>query len=252
MKLKPIKPLPGPNAPATMGVRMPDWIPRELIREHFEKYRAGLAAAGVVLSVLVVFGLLYVRHRHTVAVRAAVLYRDAYNVYSYRIPPPGSETVPLVGSEEEKYQRAMQAFQQLSDTYPGATLAPAALYFAANCRYRLRQYSQALETFDQFLARYPGHRLAVQARLGRGDSLEQLSRYQEAVLEYQQVINSGSALGYEGSMGAVRCLLRMGESDRTRAAEAMALLTKLGLDSGPAAKSARSLRKLLADITPGK
>ncbi len=253
MKLKPFKPLaePKPTIGKT-GIVLPSWIPVDRIRQFIDQYRAGLAAGGVVALVLIVFGLLYLRHRHTVTERSTVLFREAHDLYLYQIPPPESNIVPLVATEEDKYQRAHQLFQQISSTYPGSHLAPVAMYYVGNCRYRLKQYTQALEAYDQFLARYPSHRMSVQAQLGRADCLEMLSRYQEALLAYQNVVNSGSSLSYEGSLGSARCMLRLGESGQKKAGagEAIALLNQLGtVKSEYAAKTSRSLRKLLADLS---
>lgn len=245
MKLKPLKPLaPGERA------AMPSWIPMDEIRPYLDEYRGALAAGAVVAAVLLVFGLLYVRHTHTVAERSSQIFREAINVYNYRIPPPDGETVPAFASDDEKYSRALQAFQSLSETYPSADLAPVALFYVGNCRYRLKQYTQALDAFEQFLTRYRRHSLAPSATLGKGDCLEQLARFQEAYTAYKSVMDGAGPLAYEGAIGTARCLLKLTETDRNRWSEAADILHRLSADTtGYGGKTSRELQKLLSDLS---
>jgi len=248
VKLKPIKPL-----EARAPIQVPAWVPTERIRELYELYKPAVAAAGVALAVLILFAVLYVRHGSEVAQRSSQIYREALNIYNYRIPPANSDMTPLVASDEEKYVKAQGLFQQIHETYPGSRLAPAALYYVGNCRFRLKQYSAALEAYELFLSRFPRHVLADQASLGKGDCLEQLSRYQDAYAAYKTVIDHNGPLAYEGSLGATRCLLKLTESDSTRWPEAVEILNKLATGkSVSGAKAARELRKLLADLMPKK
>ena len=248
MKLRPIRPL---EAPQGSPLGLPKWLPeRERLLELFEQYKPAVAAGGVAAVVLVLFVVLYLRHSSQVTARSSELFRNALSFYTYKMPPPGSDAVPAVGSDEEKYQRAQAIFQQIHDTYPGSALAPGALYYVGNCRYRLKQYTQALEAYEMFLARYHRHLLAPEAWLAKGDCLEQLSRFPEAYDAYRKVYDGGGALAYEGALGASRCLLKLTETDRNRWSEAVDLLNRLA--SGSSARGAhesRGLRKLLADLS---
>ncbi|MEK7477345.1 MAG: tetratricopeptide repeat protein [Candidatus Coatesbacteria bacterium] len=248
MKLKPIKPL-----ELRKQIVIPKWVHEERLRELYELYKPAVAASGVALAVLLLFGILYIRHGSEVTQRSSQLYREALNLYNYRIPPATSDVTPLVASDEEKYVKAQNLFQQIHETYPGSRLAPEALYYVANCRFRLKQYSQALEAYDLLLSRFPRHILADQATLGKGDCLEQLSRYQESYTAYKVVIDHDGPLAYEGCLGATRCLLKLTESDSTRWSEAVEILNKLATGKSAAgARAARELRKLLADLMPKK
>jgi TolA-binding protein len=180
------------------------------------------------------------------------MFREATNLYAYRIPPPDAEGLPLVASEEEKFQRAGQSFQQLADTYPGSRLAPLALYYSGNCRYRLKQYSGALEAFDQFIARFPRQSLVGQAHVAKGDCLEQLGRYPDAFQAYQLAAPGAGPVSAEARLGMARCLLKISETDRARWSEAVDLLNRLAAEpDGYAARSSREIRKLLADLSGG-
>lgn len=247
MKLRPIRPL---EAPGPGTITMPSWLPRERLLELFEEYKPAVAAGGVAIVVLLLFGILYIRHSHQVTARSSELFRNALSFYTYRMPPPGSDQMPAVSSDEEKYQRAQAIFQQIHDTYPGSKLAPGALFYVGNCRYRLKQYTQALEAYELFLGRFRRHPLAAQARLAKGDCLEQLSRFPEAYDAYRAVFDGGGPLSYEGALGASRCLLKLTETDRNRWSEAVDLLNKLASGASPrGARESRALRKLLADLS---
>lgn len=248
MKLKPLKPL-----GSETRTPLPAWVQLDVIRPYLEEYRGALAAGAVVAAVLLVFALLYVRHTHTVAERSSQIFREAINVYNYRIPPPDGETTPAFATDEEKFSRALQAFQSLSETYPSADLAPVSLFYVGNCRFRLKQYTQALDSYDQFLSRYRRHTLVPAATLGKGDCLEQLARFQEAYAAYKQVMDGGSDLAYEGALGTARCLLKLTETDRNRWSEAVDILNRLAAaPAGYGGKSSRSLQKLLSDLSPAK
>lgn len=242
-------PLEPPRNPIESIKGLQERIPMERIKAFIEQYKAGVVAGGVVAGILVIFAVLYARHQASVAQMSTARFRDAYAVYSYRLPPAGSETVSQFGSEEEKYAKAMQAFQAISDSFPGSKLAPAALYYAGTCQYRLRQYTQSLDTFDQFMNRYPGHRMAVQAQLGRGDCLEQLGRYKESLEAYEKVAASGTYLSPDGLLGGIRCRLRLSQTDGAKWSEAFTVLNRMaGEKDTPAGRSARELRKLLVDL----
>ena len=255
MKLKPFKPLQS-KAPSIPGLelKLPAWFQDKKIMEFIQQNRAGFAAGAVILGVLVIFAILYFRHQQTVSVRSSSLFRDGQSLYQYRIPPPDSEYTPIVGSEEEKYQRAQQLFSQIIENYPGSRFAPASLLYIGNCRFKLRQYASALEAFDQFLSRYGGHHLALQALLGRGDCLEQLGKHQEALECYRKLMALNTPLVTEASLGAVRCLLKMTELDKPNAnrwwSEAAGILQRLANGSDDYGKrSSRSFQKLLVDLS---
>src|SRR5687767_2664021 len=154
----------------------------------FEQYKPAFAAGGVAVAVLILFAILYTRHSGQVEEQSSLRFREALNMYHFRVPPPGSDTNSPVATEEEKWQKAHGGFQLVHDSYPSSRLAPIALYYMGNCRYRLKQFSQALEAYEQFLARSSRHALAAEAWLAKGDCLDQLQRQQEAYDAYKKVM----------------------------------------------------------------
>jgi len=258
MKLRPLKPLQS-NKPIaqSFNIKLPAWVDETKAREFVKKNRAGIAAGGVIGGVLIIFLLLTARHQSTVEVRSSAIFREGQALYQYRIPPSGGGEAAVVSSDEEKFQRCQQYFVQIIENYPGSRYAPPALYYVANCRYRLRQYASALEAFDQFLSRFSRNHLAMEAMLGRADTLEQLGRHQEALESYRKVIASKGPLVSEASLGAVRCLLKMTEVDRPNAnkwwGEAAGILQGLASGKDPyGQKASRMLQKLLVDLSKSK
>ncbi len=248
MKIKPIKPLPERKTAGPGGISLPAWLSGDY-RTLLEKYRAALVAGSIAAAILGLIGLLYLRHQTSVAKHSGAIYINASNVYNYVIPEDTGESMPLVASEEEKYQRAGILFQQLVDTYPTSDLAAPAVFYSGNCRYRLKQYSLALDSFKQFIARFPKHPLIEQAYLGAGDCHEQLGKFDEALEAYRTVMNRGGPLSYEGSLSAGRCLLKLSETDREKWNEAVNILKNLSSSSNKyAAKASRGMRKLLIDL----
>jgi tetratricopeptide (TPR) repeat protein len=261
MKLRPIKPFVVKRpVEKALNLRLPSWINQDnqqKLRDLFEANKAGVAAGGVILAVALIFMVLYMRHQSTVEERSSSFFREGQGIYSYRIPAADSGVTPLVSSDEEKYAKASQYFQQIVENYPGSRYAPAALFYMGNCRFRMRQYAAALESYDQFLGRYSRHYFANQAYLGKGDALEQLGRHTEALDAYRKVMSGRNAFVSEASLGAVRCLLKMTELDRAKAQqylqEAGGILQNLVVGKDPyGQKASRVMQKLLTDLSkPG-
>lgn len=228
---------------------MLSWLSGGDFRNFLDKYRAALVTGSIVAAILGLIGLLYIRHQGSVGKRSGAMFIAASNMYNYVIPEDPGESIPVVTSEEEKYQRAGMTFQQLVDTYPTSDLAAPAVYYSGNCRYRLKQYALALESFKQFVARFPKHPLIDQAYLGVGDCQEQLGKFDEALAAYRRVMDKGGALSYEGSLGAARCLLKQSETDQEKWNEAVTILKNLSIsDNKYGAKASRGMRKLLIDL----
>ena len=258
MKLRPIKPFQVKRpVEKALNFRLPSWINQEnqdKVRRLFEENKAGVAAGGVILVVALIFMVLYMRHQSTVEERSSAFFREGQGIYSYVIPAADSGVAQLVASDEEKYAKASQYFQQIVENYPGSRYAPAALFYMGNCRFRTRQYAAALESYDQFLGRFSRHTFANQALLGKGDALEQLGRHTEALEAYRKVMSGRNPFVSEASLGAVRCLLKMTELDRQKGQqywqEASGILQTLmnGQDEY-GKKASRVLQKLLTDLS---
>ena len=240
-----------------LNFRLPSWIngeKQDKVRELFEQNKAGVAAGGVILGVVLIFMVLYMRHQSTVEEKASSFFREGQGIYTYRIPAAESGVNQLVASDEEKYSKAGQYFQQIVENFPGSRYAPVSLFYIGNCRYRLRQYAAALESYDQFLGRYPRHYLAAQATLGKADALEQLGRHPEALEAYRKVMTGRNTHASEASLGVVRCLLKMTEIDKPKAQvywqEAGGILQALVDGKDPyGQKASRVMQKLLNDLS---
>lgn len=240
---------PAPLIPSR-GPNLLSRLPLDKFMPFYEQYKPAFAAGGVALAVLLLFAILYARHSGQVAEQSSARFRDALNMYNFRVPPPGSDTNAPVSSDEEKWSKAHAGFQLVHDSYPGSRLAPMALYYMGNCRYRLKQYSQALEAYEQFVSRYGRHALAAEAWLAKGDCLDQLGRQQEAYDAYKKVMEKGGPLAAEASLGVARVLLKLTETDRNRWGEAVDILNRLSAQQTPQGARARALRRLLGDLSP--
>ena len=254
MKLKPFKPLPVRKVIGATGLSVPSWVPLDEMKASLEKNKAGIAAGAVIAVILTLFVILYVRHRIVVGERSSALFQQAQRFYMYRVPREGGEVNAPVTSEEEKYQRAQQMFQQLLDTYPGSRLAPAALVYLGNSSYKLRQYTSALEAYDKFITNYPRHEFAPEINAARGDCLEQLGRHKEALESYRKAMKSKSPVAYEASLGGVRCLLKLVELDKQNQQmwwdEARRIIGTVGAgEDGYGKRAAKSIEKLLMDFS---
>ena len=91
----------------------------------------------------------------------------------------------------EQFNDAIDAYQQLVNTYPDSARSPEALYaIAAIYQNNKRSYNEAILTFRKFNEKYPNHPLAASASFLVGFIYNNdLKKYDSARIAYQEFIN---------------------------------------------------------------
>jgi TolA-binding protein len=135
-------------------------------------------------------------------------------------------------ANRKDYEQAKQYFSQLASKHPQSALAPAALYEAALCSYRLEHLGSSTLLLDQLLAtEIPKPRAEVLARaeLLYGDTLARQDLYDKAIEHFTKARDLAgdtrlglAALGRRGEM-----LYSLASADKARLSEAIKCFTEI-------------------------
>lgn len=161
------------------------------IKENYNK-----VVMSLILIVIVMVVVLSVRYRSkTNLVKSNELLYIAKNIYYTPIRPPDQKqdpTKPFQGfaSSEEKYQKAIELFNELVQLYPNSKAAEDAYFFIPNCLCFLGKYDQAIEGFKGYLDRYPNGLYAEQAQVGIGFVHEAKGDYDKSIAVFQEILKN--------------------------------------------------------------
>jgi len=89
-------------------------------------------------------------------------------------------------SDREKYQAALQQFQQVAQQNAGTYAAKAAKYYEGKCQLVMGQYAQAYVSFDEAAQRLKDSPLGEAALLGKASSLVMQVKWADAAKVYEQ------------------------------------------------------------------
>jgi len=89
-----------------------------------------------------------------------------------------------------KYKEGLAAFTSFIKAYPNSKQLPSAYYWAASCRYQLKDYSKAAETFAVVAKRWPNDAKAPDALLGQGSAQQDAGDIKGAKKTYALLIKT--------------------------------------------------------------
>jgi tol-pal system protein YbgF len=154
-----------------------------------------VAAAAVILA-----GLAYWNHLNDYNESAAAAFEAARKPEDYKAVTdtyPGSSVEPLAlfyqGRklvDEKKYKEAGEAFSTLARSYPGHYLAPGAREFAGMVSAQQKNYEEAVKNYRAVVDDYPKSFAAPRALLGLGACYESMNRPADAKAAYEKIIAS--------------------------------------------------------------
>lgn len=101
--------------------------------------------------------------------------------------------------------RKADDYKAVTDSYPGSSVEPLALFSRGRRLLDEKRYGEAEESFSTLASSYPGHHLSPDALLLAGMALEQQGKFDEAVKRYR-----ASAEEHPSAFPAPRALLGMG------------------------------------------
>ncbi len=110
------------------------------------------------------------------------------NVAQYYLTSSVDEKNGPFKTEREKYQAALQQFQQIASQNAGTWAAKASRYYEAKCQMVMGQYSQAYLGFDEASQRLKGTSLGEASILGKGTALGMQEKWAAAAGVYEQYL----------------------------------------------------------------
>ena len=161
------------------------------IKDNFNQVIMGLLVFLVIAAIV-----LSVRYRSkTNLMKSNKLLYIAKNIYYAPVRPPTQDqkgALPQQGftTSQEKYQKAIQLFEELIQLYPGSQAAEEGRFFIPNCLYFLGKYDPALEAFDSYLVKYPKGLFSEQAKVGIGFVHAAKGDYNKSIEVFQDILEN--------------------------------------------------------------
>jgi len=87
------------------------------------------------------------------------------------------------------YDLATQGFTEYLKSYPSTDFSDNAQYWIGECLYGKQKYQEAIEAWNQLFRDYPASDKLPDARVKKGMALEKLGRRSQALVEYRYVID---------------------------------------------------------------
>lgn len=166
------------------------------IKENYNKVI--LALILVFVAMIIVFSVRY--RTRTNLVKSNRMLSMAKGIYYTPVVPPNQEQRPDAPpqgftSSEQKYQQALQVFQELVKIYPDSSAAEEAKFFIPNCLYLLGNHDEAIKGFNEYLEQYPNGFYVQQARVGigyaygaKGDTDQSIAIFQGILEDYPDYV----------------------------------------------------------------
>lgn len=169
----------------TTSVRLLKWT-----KKNYNKLLIAGIGIFVVLAVI-----LTIRHRHkSNLVKSQNFLASAIRIYEAGVRSPSADpNMPLrpdeYNSYEEKYNKAIAAFEQIIELYPDSQASEEALFYKGNSQYNLGKYDEAIQGFTDYLNLYPNGRYILQAKIALAFGYQERSNYKEAIAIFSEITN---------------------------------------------------------------
>ena len=148
------------------------------VREHSRNVIR--IALGVVVVVLIAYGWIYsIREKEK---ESLISFAQAEQLYK-----AGMSTQSDYQSVEEQYRLALGEFEDIVKKYKGTSSALKAIFYTADCSYRLKDYDKAIEYYTQVINRSgKGDYLRYFAFEGLGYCYEEKGDYEQALKHFEK------------------------------------------------------------------
>jgi predicted negative regulator of RcsB-dependent stress response len=153
--------------------------------QHWAKSKQEVLAVSVIFILLLVVGIPYYLKSREQAERDAV---QKLSVAQYYLNAQVDAKNGPFKSETEKYQAALQQFQQVTQQGAGTGAAKVAQYYVGKCQLILNQYPSAYVSFDEASQRLKGTPLGEAAWVGKATALVLQQKWNDAASEMEKCL----------------------------------------------------------------
>lgn len=177
--------------------------------------------SAVILAVIAILVPLYFRNQAANETRASNLLDRGTSIYMQTVEPETAAGGQVFKSVQDKFQKAREAYAEVSGTYHNTKAARLARLGEADSWFYLKDDDQALAILREDLAKHPGDFFAPTIRERIGVCLEDQKKWQDALNTYQDLLlqNPDYFNARSVRLGVARCEQHLGKT-----AEAQKLL----------------------------
>jgi len=185
------------------------------LRESFNKQKDNFIITGIIVIVLIAGITFYLNNKKSIEEKAEKIITRA-NFLLTR-PVVDSKEANMYGmfkSKEEKYEKAIDAYQEIIQTYKGAKALPNAYLGVANAYFNIEKYKEALEYYNTFIEKFPKNELISEALFGRSFVFYEMGQFKEALADlkiimekYPQTLNIKDV-----KIKAAQCYLKLNDT----------------------------------------
>lgn len=160
------------------------------LQETFNKQRDNFIITGIIVFILIAGIIFYLNNKKLTEEKAEKILSRAY--FMLTRPVVDSKDANMYGmfkSKEEKYEKAISAFQEIIQTYKSSKALPYAYIGIADTYFNFEKYKEALEYYNTFIDKFSKHELYDEALLGRAYVYYELGQFKEALKDLKLIID---------------------------------------------------------------
>jgi len=159
------------------------------LQELFNKKKDNFIITGIITLILVGGTFFYLNNKKATEEKAEKIISRAN--FMLTRPVVNSKDASMYGmfrSKEEKYEKAIAAYQEVIQTYKGSKTLPYAYLGVADAYFNIEKYKEALEYYNTFIEKFPKHNLISEALSGRAHVYYQMGQYKEALDDFNTIM----------------------------------------------------------------
>jgi tetratricopeptide (TPR) repeat protein len=159
-------------------------------QESFGKQKDNFIITGIIVIILIAGIFFYLNNKKSTEEKAEKILSRAY--FMLTRPVVDSKDANMYGmfkSKEDKYEKAISAYQEIIQTYKSAKALPYAYLGIADAYFNFGKYKEALEYYNTFIDKFPKHELYNEALSGRAFVYYELGQFKEALTDLKLILD---------------------------------------------------------------
>ncbi|MCX8094328.1 MAG: tetratricopeptide repeat protein [Candidatus Goldbacteria bacterium] len=159
------------------------------LQESFKKQRDNFIIIVIVTIILIAGIIFYINNKKITEEKAEkILSRANFMLTRPVVDSKDASMYGMFKSKEEKYEKAISAYQEIIQTYRSSKVLPFAYLGVADAYFNIEKYKEALEYYNTFIDKFPKHNMFAEALFGRAITYYQLSQYKEALADFKLIL----------------------------------------------------------------
>lgn len=189
------------------------------IQELFNKQRDNFVIIGIVVVILIAGTIFYFNNKKLTEEKAEkIISRANFMLTRPVVVSKEANMYGMFKSKEEKYEKAIAAYQEVIQTYKGSKALPYAYLGVANAYFNIEKYKEALEYYNTFIKKFLNRELISEALYGRALVYYQMGQFQEALADLKMIMEKYSKTHNinDVKIKAAQCYLKLNNIDSAK------------------------------------